>query len=133
MPLETDLLLDRRRLKRRLVFWRILSVLAVIAAVLVGLRSAGLAPGGAHIARVSVDGLITEDHKLTDAIDDLVTDTSVRAVIVSINSPGGSVAGGESLHDSIARVAKDKPVVAVMRGMAASAGYMVAVPAERIF
>jgi protease IV len=133
MPLETDLLLDRRRLKRRLVFWRILSVLAVIAAVLAGLRSAGLAPGGAHIARVSVDGLITEDHKLTDAIDDLVTDTSVRAVIVSINSPGGSVAGGESLHDSIARVAKDKPVVAVMRGMAASAGYMVAVPAERIF
>jgi protease IV len=133
MSLETDLLLDRRRLKRRLVFWRVLSVLIVVIAVLAGLRSAGLAPGGAHIARVSVDGLITEDRKLTEAINDLTTDSSVRAVIVSINSPGGSVAGGESLHDAIARVAKDKPVVTVMRGMAASAGYMIAVPAERIF
>jgi protease-4 len=133
MTLETDLLLDRRRLKRRLVFWRVLSVLIVIVAVLAGLRSAGLVPGEAHIARVSVDGLITEDRKLTHAINDLATDKSVRAVIVSINSPGGSVAGGESLHDAIARVARAKPVVAVMRGTAASAGYMVAVPAERIF
>ncbi|PPQ34450.1 signal peptide peptidase SppA [Rhodopila globiformis] len=133
MTLETDLLLDRRRLKRRLVFWRVLSVLIVVAAVLAGLRSAGLEPGEAHIARVSVTGLITEDRKLTEAINDLATDTSVRAVIVSIDSPGGSVAGGESLHDAIARVAKAKPLVAVMRGTAASAGYMVAVPADRIF
>ena len=43
------------------------------------------------------------------------------------------MAGGESLHDAIARVAAKKPVVAVMGGTAASAGYMVAVPAARIF
>ena len=55
------------------------------------------------------------------------------ALIVVINSPGGSVAGGESLHDAIARVAAKKPVVAVMGGTAASAGYMVAMPAARIF
>jgi len=133
MSLETDLLLDRRRLKRRLVFWRVLSVIAVVAAVLAGLRSSGLAPGGSHIARVSVDGLIIENRKLTEAINDLATDSSVRALIVSINSPGGSVAGGESLHDAITRVSEHKPVVAVMRGLAASAGYMVAVPANRIF
>jgi protease IV len=133
MSLETDLLLDRRRLKRRLVFWRVLSIVAVVAAVLVGLRSAGLAPGGAHIARVTVDGLITENRKLTQAINALATDDAVKALIVSINSPGGSVAGGESLHDAIARVAEHKPVVAVMRGLAASAGYMVALPANRIF
>jgi protease-4 len=133
VSLETDLLLDRRRLKRRLVFWRVLSVVAVVAAVLTGLRSLGLAPGGSHIARVSVDGLIIENRKLTEAINDLATDSSVRALIVSINSPGGSVAGGESLHDAITRVSEHKPVVAVMRGLAASAGYMVAVPANRIF
>ena len=43
------------------------------------------------------------------------------------------MAGGEGLHDAIARVAAKKPVVAVMGGTAASAGYMVAVPAARIF
>ena len=63
----------------------------------------------------------------------LADDNNVKALIVSIDSPGGSVAGGESLHDAIARVAAKKPVVAVMGGSAASAGYMIAVPAARIF
>ena len=52
---------------------------------------------------------------------------------MDIDSPGGSVAGGEALHDAIGRVAAKKPVVAVMGGEAASAGYMIAVPAARIF
>ena len=133
MTLETDLLLDRRRLKRRLVFWRSLAVVAAVVALLVSARSGGLKVGGAHVARLSVTGLITEDRKLTEAIDKLADDDNVKALIVAIDSPGGSVAGGESLHNAIARVGKKKPVVAVMRGLAASAGYMVAVPANRIF
>ena len=56
MSLETDLLLDRRRLKRRLVFWRVFSVVALVAAVIVGLRGAGLAPAGAHMTRITVQG-----------------------------------------------------------------------------
>jgi protease-4 len=133
MSLETDLLLDRRRLKRRLVFWRVFSVAAVVVAVLVGLRGAGLAPSGAHITRVTVKGLITEDRKVTEAIDALADNNQVKALIVSIDSPGGSVAGGETLHDAIARIAAKKPVVVTMGGLAASAGYMVALPAQRIF
>ena len=66
MSLETDLLLDRRRLKRRLIFWRTLAILAVLAAVLVALRGSGLGIERAHVARLQVNGLITEDHKLTD-------------------------------------------------------------------
>ncbi|HBK04795.1 MAG TPA: signal peptide peptidase SppA [Acetobacteraceae bacterium] len=133
MSLETDLLLDRRRLKRRLVFWRVFSVLAVVVAALVGLKGAGIAPSGAHIARVSVNGLITEDRKVTEAIEKLADDRQVKAVILSINSPGGSVAGGETIHDAIARVAAKKPVVVTMGALAASAGYMIAMPANRIF
>jgi protease-4 len=133
MSLETDLLLDRRRLKRRLVFWRVFAVLALVVAGLVGLRGAGLAPSGPHIARVSVNGLITEDRKLTNQIEALADDGHVKAVILSIDSPGGSVSGGETLHDAIARVAAKKPVVVTMGGLAASAGYMIAVPASRIF
>jgi protease-4 len=133
MSLETDLLLDRRRLKRRLVFWRVSAVLALVVAALAGLHGAGLTPSGAHITRVSVKGLITEDRKVTEAIDALADDSQVKALIVSINSPGGSVAGGETLHDAIAHVAAKKPVVVTMGGLAASAGYMIAVPANRIF
>jgi len=133
MSLETDLLLDRHRLKRRLVFWRTLAVLAVIGAVLVGLHGSGVWFSQTHVARLSVNGIITEDRKLTSAVAKLADDPSVKALIVSIDSPGGSVAGGESLHDAIAQVAAKKPVVAVMGGVAASAGYMIAVAADRIY
>jgi protease-4 len=133
MSLETDLLLDRRRLKRRLVFWRVFAVVALVVAALAGLRGAGLTPIGAHIERITVNGLITEDRKLTEQIDALADDNRVRAVILSIDSPGGSVAGGETLHDAMMRVAARKPVVVTMGGLAASAGYMIAVPANRIF
>lgn len=133
MTLETDLLLDRRRLKRRLFAWRAVAVIAVVAAGLAIVHAQGLTVRGTHLARLSISGIITEDRKLTDAVTALADDKSVPALIVFINSPGGSVAGGESLHDAIAHVAATKPVVAVMGATAASAGYMVAAPAARIF
>lgn len=133
MSLETDLLLDRHRLKRRLVVWRSLAILAVLAAVLVSLRGTGLHITRDHLARLDVDGLIIENHKLDNQIAALAADPTVKALIVRIDSPGGSVAGGEGLHDAIAAVAARKPVVAVMGGLAASAGYMIAVPATRIY
>jgi protease-4 len=133
MTLETDLLIDRRRLKRRLVMWRTLAVLALIAAVLVVWRGQAGTLGGPRVARLTVSGIITQDRKLDDAVVKLAGDNRVKALIVEIDSPGGSVAGGEALHDAIAQVAAKKPVVAVMDGIAASAGYMIAVPAARIF
>ncbi|MBV9900817.1 MAG: signal peptide peptidase SppA [Alphaproteobacteria bacterium] len=131
LGLETDLILDRRRLKRRLVFWRVLGVLAVALLALALLRPGGAV--GRHVARVNVTGIITDDRKQLDAINALARDGSVAAVIVSIDSPGGSVSGSEALYDTLSRVAAKKPVVAVMRGTAASAGYMAALPATRIF
>jgi protease IV len=133
VSLETDLLIDRRRLKRRLVVWRVVAVLAVVAAILAGIGGRGLVSGGAYVARLPVDGIITEDSDLTRAVRKLADDRAVRALLVAINSPGGSVAGGESLHDAIAAVAAKKPVVVVMGGLAASAAYMIAVPAARIY
>ena len=130
--LESDLLVDRRRLKRRLNFWRILAVLAVVAALgAVALPRTSLSLQ--HIARIDIHGIISEDRKLQDAVLALARDSSVPAVIISVDSPGGSVAGGESLYSALKQVAAAKPVVAVMRGTAASAGYMISLPAERIF
>jgi protease-4 len=133
MSLETDLLLDRRRLKRRLFFWRTFAVVAVLAAVLVTLRGEHVGFGRAHLARLNVTGFISENRKLEEAVVKLADDNTVKALIVAIDSPGGSVAGGEGLHGAIAQVAQKKPVVAVMGSLGASAGYMVAVPAARIF
>jgi len=105
----------------------------VMAATVAVLMDMGLSFDGEYVARLSVSGVITEDRKLVTALDEVADDPNAKALLVSINSPGGSVAGGESLHHAIARVARKKPVVAVMGGLAASAGYMVAMPAERVF
>jgi protease IV len=133
MSLETDLLLDRRRLKRRLFFWRSLALLAVLGAIVVALRGSDLRFGGSHVARLTVSGIITADRKLDRQVAKVADDDRAKALIVLVDSPGGSVAGGQALHNAIARVAARKPVVVVMGGTAASAGYMIAVPAARIF
>jgi len=135
MSLEADLLADRRRLRRRLTLWRALAILAFFGAV--GLLSARSAPSplaqGPHLLRLPVSGFITEDRRMIEALDRAAEDASVRALIVAINSPGGTMAGGEALHAALRRVAERKPVVAVMGATAASAGYMAALPAARIF
>jgi protease-4 len=134
MNLETDLILDRRRLKRGVVVWRVIAILGVVVAALALFgRGAALWPGSRYVAVLTVNGVITDDEKRVEAVSDLATDKRAAALMVVIDSPGGSVAGGEALHDAIAEVAKVKPVVTVMGGMAASAGYMIAVPAARIF
>ena len=131
--LESDLLLDRRRLKRRLLLWRVLAIGALLGAVLLLVRPAMVGAGRQHIARVNVTGIISDERKLIEAIGRLAADRTVPAVILAIDSPGGSVGGGEALYGALKRVAAAKPLVAVMRGTAASAGYMVALPAARIF
>jgi protease-4 len=133
MTLDTDLLTDRRRLKRRLVFWRVVAVLAIVGVVLVATGGNVAVMGRRHVARLDVTGIITADRDLTRKVAELADAADVPALLVYIDSPGGSVSGGEALHDAIARVAAKKPVVAVMGGTAASAGYMIAVPAARIF
>jgi protease-4 len=133
VSLETDLLMDRRRLKRRLLLWRLVAIVAVLGCALLIVGPRVPATAGAHIARLTVNGIITDQNRLTESVAALADDPSTRALIVSIDSPGGSVAGGEALHDAIAKVAAKKPVVAVMGGTAASAGYMIARPAARVF
>jgi len=135
MALESDLLIDRRRLKRGLAFWRAVAVIAVLGAAALVARESGPAQSllGSSVARLTVSGVITEDRERDRAIAAVAEDRTVRALIVAIDSPGGTVSGGEALHRALTAVAAQKPVVAVMGGTAASAGYMVALPAERIF
>jgi protease-4 len=132
--LQSDLLVDRRRLKRQLLGWRVAAVALGALAAFVAFRGGaeGLS-GRAHLARLKVEGAITDDPRVAEALDAAARDASVKGLILSIDSPGGSVGGGESLHAAVARFREKKPVVAVMRGTAASAAFMAAMPAERIF
>lgn len=133
MPYDSDLAIDRRRLKRRLTFWRALAVVALVAAVAAAVgRFDGQVVDGDHIARLSIDGLIVQDDRRLEALGDLARDGAVRAVIVRIDSPGGTVTGGETLYRALLDIGRKKPVVAVMDGVATSAAYMAAIGADRI-
>lgn len=132
MALEADAMIDRRRLKRRLAFWRILAVVALVLAAIVAVPGGRHIGGGANIARYSITGLIGDGREQIDDLDKLRLDSSVRGVLLHLDTPGGAVAGGEGIHAAVEQLAAAKPVVAVMDGTAASAGYMIAVAAPHI-
>src|SRR5215216_2133450 len=136
MSLDSDMMVDRRRLRRRLTFWRVVATLVAIAAVVaIGSRFgplSGLPEGaGSSIARVKIQGLIRNDDERTESLDRLAR-SSAKAVIVHIDSPGGTTAGSEQLHDALRRVAAQKPMVVVVDGLAASGGYIAAMAADQI-
>ena len=138
MSLDADTIVDRRRMRRKLTFWRVFAVLlAICAVVAVGavLRAPGTAVltgvPGASIARVTITGLIRTDRERVDAIERLGR-SAAKAVIVHINSPGGTTSGSEELHDSLRRLKEQKPTVVVVDGVAASGGYITAIAADHI-
>jgi protease IV len=137
MALDTESLIDRRRLKRRLTAWRIAAVaLGLLALGLYLLSDSNVSGSGSlfpHVARVTVSGIITDDRKMNELIDKVAKSGQVKAVILSINSPGGTTTGGEAMYDSIRRLAEKKPVVAVCGTLATSAAYIAALATDRIF
>lgn len=134
MSLSSDMLVDRRRLRRQVTFWRIASILILILAVIglaVAFRQYSGSVGQAHIARVAIEGLITGRQETLDVLKE-VEKSSASAVILRINSGGGTTSGSEALHEAVKTLAVKKPVIAVIDGIGASGAYMTALGAERI-
>jgi protease-4 len=128
---------ERRRIRRKLSFWRIFSFLLIAAAIVLlwfiangGQFSSSMEKD--HIARITISGVIQDDKELLDRLDRIAKKDSVKALIVSISSPGGTTYGGEMIYKAIRRVAEKKPVVSDVRTLAASAGYMIAIAGDRI-
>jgi protease-4 len=136
MATRADDLIDRRRLRRKLTFWRAATIL--VAALAIGGVSYLMTADDYrqvatnHIAKIRIEGTITEDDELLERIDDIRESTAVKGVILSIDSPGGTTAGGESIFDAVRALAAEKPVVAQVGTLAASAGYMIASASDHI-
>ena len=131
-PPDADTLVDRRRLKRQVSAWRLVAVVAAVAAIGAAAGRLGVFAIRDHITVLTVTGIITDDSDRSRALRKLVDDRHAKALLVRIDSPGGTVVGGESLFRELRAVARHIPVVAVMGEVAASGGYMVALAADRI-
>ena len=133
MSFDPDALIDRRRLKRKLRWWQAATLVAVALTIITGLHAGDLLFKRDTVARLRIAGLIVEDPRRDALLANIAQDPSVRALIIHVDSPGGTVVGGEDLYRSLRVVSEHKPVVTVMGTVAASAAYMTAVAGERVF
>jgi protease-4 len=136
MSMTADQIVDRRRLRRKLTFWRVvgfLLVFAVVAGAIV--MSSGGGPFRVtepQIARVTVTGFIGTDDREVALLNRLASDDAIKGVIVAIDSTGGSTTGGEELYESLRKLAQKKPTVAAIGTVGASAAYMAAIATDHI-
>lgn len=135
MSLNADSIVDRRRLRRKLILWRSLALVAAVVVIAGLYRAAGgttyVGEQSPHVARITVGGLIRNDRQRLEMLEK-IGNSGAKAVIVTIDSPGGTVAGSESLYKGLRRLAEKKPVVAVVEGAAASGAYITAMGADYI-
>ncbi|HKI51016.1 MAG TPA: signal peptide peptidase SppA [Geothermobacteraceae bacterium] len=89
-------------------------------------------PVGDKVAVLEVEGIISSSRAVNERLIDLREDDSVKAIILRIDSPGGAVGPSQEIYTEVKRAAKVKPVVASMGSVAASGGYYIAAPAQRI-
>src|SRR5580765_6248817 len=135
MSLDADAIVDRRRIRRKLTFWRVsalaIALLAIAGGVWLLMPGNRFSTPGAYIARIKVQGLIRGNQDRVEALGRLGR-SAARAVIVHIDSPGGTTAGSEQLFDALRELQSKKPMVVVVDGLAASGAYIAALSAEHI-
>lgn len=133
MGQETEMVLDRRQLKRSLSLWRVLAVVAGVAALgALGVASSGGLPERRQIARIAIEGMITENREQLAMLKRVAEADHVAGVVLFVNSPGGTTTGGEALFEGLRRIAEKKPVVAQFGTVAASAAYIAGLGTDHI-
>ena len=115
--------------------WRLLAVVAVVCFLFTVFAIGQTRDTGSkmpHIAQITIEGLLTDSLYSQKVLEELRTNPATKAVMVYVDSPGGTMVGGLNMHHSLRRIAADKPVVTVMGTVAASAGYMVSAAGDHI-
>ncbi len=136
MQNDGDLLVDRKRLKNRLTVWRAVAIIAFVAVLLNfsgrfdGKNSGPM--GRDYIAEVSVEGIMGDDKEREEVLKDVLEDDHAKALVVRLNSPGGTAVGGEELYLQLQKISAKKPVIGYMRTLCASACYMAAMGTDHV-
>jgi protease-4 len=87
---------------------------------------------GKKIGVVPIEGTISSSDEVLKQLRKFRKRSSVKAVVLRINSPGGAVAPAQEIYREIEKTKEKKPVVASIETVGASAGYYIASPANRV-
>ena len=140
MNITPDYLIERKRTKRQLTKWKIFALLLILGMFFVGRGSLPNAEkltkssfaASDHIASIRINDVIMDDLDRVRRLEKIEGNDNIKALIVNINSPGGSVVGSEMLYKSLRKMSRSKPVVVVMGSVAASGGYLAALGGDYI-
>jgi protease-4 len=140
MNITPDYLIERKRSKMQITKWKIFALLLIIVVLIMASNrwpSGDIGQGSFvankdHIASIRVNDVIFDDLNRVRKIAAMTKNDAVKAVIVHMNSQGGSVVGSEMLYNALLKMSKEKPVVVVMESVAASGGYLASLGADYI-
>jgi protease IV len=104
----------------------------VIMFLIAGFMGHAALPIGKKVGVIEVNGVIVSSKKTIESLVDFKKDGLIKAVVLRIDSPGGGVGPSQEIYEEVKKVAQIKPVVVSMGSVAASGGYYIAVPAQRI-
>lgn len=134
---QVDELIDRNILRRKLSAWRVLTLLLIAAATFLFLAKPSdfdktISYSQDYIARIKIDGVISFNQEVLESIQSIQQDNKIKAVVLHVNSPGGTVVGGESVYYALRELAENKPLVVFIEESATSAAYMISLAADHI-
>lgn len=89
-------------------------------------------PLGEKVAVVEVEGVIESSKETIERLIDFRDDDTIKAIVLRIDSPGGGVGPSQEIYEEVKKAAEIKPLVVSMGSVAASGGYYIAAPAQRI-
>ncbi|MBI5050142.1 MAG: signal peptide peptidase SppA [Nitrospirae bacterium] len=117
-------------MKKILIIFFLLIVFAAVLSLILAL--AHKVPMGDRIALVRVEGVIMDSRDVIEELKEYSDDSAIKAVVIRVDSPGGGVVPAQEIYDEIKRIKSKKKVVVSMGSVAASGGYYIACPADRI-
>jgi protease-4 len=117
---------------KKIIFF-LLFVVVLIAIISLLLSLTQTVPlGEKKVALIRIEGIILDSRKIIEEIKKYSKDSSVQAVVLRVDSPGGGVAPSQEIYDEILKLKDVKKVVVSMGSVAASGGYYISSPADRI-
>jgi len=117
-------------LKKVLIFFAVIFVLIVILSLMITFTHK--VQLGEKVALVRVTGVILDSTDIIDELREYEKNSSIKAVVLRIDSPGGAVAPSQEIYEEILKIKENKKIIVSMGTVAASGGYYIAAPADKI-
>jgi len=117
-------------MKKILLFF--ISLVIIISIVSLIFTFAQKLPLRESVALIRIEGLLLDSKDIIKEMRDYLDDASIKAIVLRIESPGGAVAPAQEIYEEIVKIKEKKRVVVSMGSTAASGGYYIASPADRI-